>query len=70
MNVEWSLTHKQLEYNGWVLSSVATDDLVLKLQVISIHCTDWMLVILDKFLTEILQLMGTVFENGITCKKN
>ena len=68
MKVEWPLTHKQLEMHGYVFSSVATDDLVLKHQVISIHCADWMLIILDKFLTEILQLMGTVFENGITFK--
>ena len=34
------LTHKQLETHGFVLSNVATDDLVLKHWGISIHSAD------------------------------
>ena len=34
------LTHKQLEMHGCMLSTVATDALVLKHQVISIHSAD------------------------------
>ena len=34
------LTHKQLEMHGWILSIVATDDLVLKPQAISIHSAE------------------------------
>ena len=36
---QW-LTHKQLETHGYVLSTVATDVLVLKHQGISIHSAD------------------------------
>ena len=35
-----SLNHKQLETHGCVLSTVATDALVLKHQAISIHSAD------------------------------
>ena len=34
------LSHKQLEMNGQALSTVATDDLVLKHQAIIIHNDD------------------------------
>ena len=34
------LTYEQLEMHGYVLSTVATDALVLKHQAINIHCAD------------------------------
>ena len=34
------LAHKQLETNGYILSAVATDALVLKHQAISIHSAE------------------------------
>ena len=49
-----SLTHKQLETHGGVLSNVAIEALVPKHQAISIHNTDWIFIVLDQFHTEIL----------------
>ena len=49
------LTHKQLETHGCMLSTVATDGLVLKHQTISIHCADQISITLDQFQTKILQ---------------
>ena len=49
------LTHKQLETHGCILSTVATDALVLKHQAISIHSVDQIFITLDQFNTEILQ---------------
>ena len=46
------LTHKQLETHGCVLSTMATDALVLKHQVISIHFADYIsfiFMIFDEF---------------------
>ena len=43
------LTHKQLEINGFVLSTVATDALVLKHQGISIHSADQISIPRDQF---------------------
>ena len=36
----WLLTHKQLEKHGCIINTVATDNLVLKHQAISIHSAD------------------------------
>ena len=44
-----SLTHKQLETHGCVLSTVATDALVLKHQAISIHSAEQISIALDWF---------------------
>ena len=41
------LTHKQLETHGCVISTVATDALVLKHQFISTHSADYMFIKLD-----------------------
>ena len=41
------LTHKQLQIHGFVLSTVATDALVLKHQAISIHSSKWIFLLLD-----------------------
>ena len=61
------LTHKQLETHGCVLSTVATDVLVLKYQAISIHSADWRNIhLLDQFHTEMLHLSGIELENKIT----
>ena len=40
------LTHKNLEMHRYIISTAATDALVLKHQVISIHSADWILVVL------------------------
>ena len=50
------LTHKQLEMLGYVLSTVATGDLVLKQQVTSTHIADYISIILVKFHAKILHL--------------
>ena len=46
------LTHKQQETHGCILSTVATDALVLKHQAISIHNADWIAIVLDQFHTK------------------
>ena len=46
------LTHKHLETHGCILSTVATDVLVLKHQDISIHSTDQSCIALDQFHTK------------------
>ena len=43
------LTHKQLEINVCVLSTVATDALVLKHQAISTHDAEYIFIVLDQF---------------------
>ena len=50
------LTHKQLETHGCVHSTVATDVLVLQHQAINIHTVEEIIIVLDQFHTEILQL--------------
>ena len=50
------LTHRQLETYGCIFSTVATDALVLKHQVISVHSAEYMCILLDPLHTEILQL--------------
>ena len=44
-----NLTPEQLETHGCVTSTVATDGLVLKHQVISIHSADRTTIVLDTF---------------------
>ena len=72
INIWWGfavtdvLTHKQLETHGGILSTVATDGLVLKYQAISIHSADEMVIVLDQFHTKIIQWSGTIWENKIT----
>ena len=44
------LTHKQLETYGCVLSTVATNALMLKHQVISIHNAEWISMALNRFI--------------------
>ena len=46
----WLLTRKQLDAYGYVLSTVATDFLVLKHQAISNHRADWILIVLGDFM--------------------
>ena len=41
MNNTLQLTHKQLEMHAYILSTAATDGLVLMHQAISIHCADY-----------------------------
>ena len=64
-----SLTHKQLETHGCVLSTVATDGLVLKHRAISIHRSDWIFIILDQFHSEIFWSCGTISKDKIMIKK-
>ena len=47
-------THKQLEMYEYILSTVATDVLVLKHQAISIHSVDKRFIIWDQFLESII----------------
>ena len=49
-------THNQLETQGSVISTVATDALELNHQAISIHSAEQGIVVLDKFHSEILHL--------------
>ena len=48
------LSHEQLEVHGCLLSTVATDVLVLKHQAIDIHSAEYIHIVLDQFHTEIL----------------
>ena len=52
----YCLTHKQLEIHRCILSTVATDALVLKHLAISIHSADWIFIVMDQFLTKMLHL--------------
>ena len=52
------LTHKQLETHRCVLSTVATNAMVLKHQAICIHYADYLFVVLDKFHIRISYLKG------------
>ena len=54
--LELELAHKQLETQGCILSTVATDALVLKHQAIIIHSADSIFIVSDQFHLEILQL--------------
>ena len=60
------LTPKHRETHGCVVSTVATDALVLKHQAISIHNADETFMVLDQFHIKILHLCCTRLENKIT----
>ena len=47
------LTHKQLETHGHILSTAATNGLVLKHQAMSSHTADKIFIVLDQFPTKI-----------------
>ena len=61
-----ALTLKHRETHGCVVSTVATDALVLKHQAISIHNADYTFIVLDQFQTNILHFWCTRLENKIT----
>ena len=65
-----SLTLKHQETHGYVVSTVATDALVLKHQAISIHNADLTFIVLDQFHIKILHIWCTTLENKITFWKN
>ena len=60
------LTLKHWETHGCVVSTVATDALVLKHQAISIHNADLTFIALDQFHIKILHIRWTASENEIT----
>ena len=68
--IEWdtdsTLTLKHLETHGCVVSTVATDALVLKHQAISFLITDKTFNLLDQFHMKILHFCWTTFGNKIT----
>ena len=64
--VSLGLTLKHQETQGCVVSTVATDTLVLKHQAISIHNADETFIVLDKFHIKILHIRWTPSENEIT----
>ena len=53
---QYVLTHKLLDPHGCVLSTVATDALVLKHQAISSQSADQIYTVLDQFQTKIFHL--------------
>ena len=57
----FTLTHKQLDMHGCVLSTAATDALVLKHQAISIQSVDQIFIVLDNF-----SFIGNNIENEFT----
>ena len=60
------LTLKHYEMHGCIVSTVATDALVLKHQAISILSTDQIFNLLDQFHMKILHFCWTTFGNKIT----
>ena len=64
------LTLKHRETHGCVVSTVATDALVLKHQAISILRTDYTFNLLDQFHMKILYFCWTTFGNKITYWEN
>ena len=63
------LTLEHLEMHGCVVSTVATDALVLKHQAISIHNADLTFIVLDQFHIKLLHIRWTASEKEITFKK-
>ena len=63
------LTLKHRETHGCVVSTVATDALVLKHQAISIHNADLTFIVLDQFHIKISHLWWTTLRNKITFLK-
>ena len=66
---EWCLTLKHRESHGCVVSTVATDALVLKHHAISIHNADLTFIVLDQFHIKISHLWWTTLRNKITFLK-
>ena len=64
-----SLTLKHRETHGCVVSTVATDALVLKHQAISIHNADKTFIVLDQYHIKISHLWWTTLQNKITFLK-
>ena len=64
------LTLKHRETHGCVVSTAATDALVLKHQVISILNADQTFIVLDQFYIKNITLFWTTLENKITFWKN
>ena len=54
------LTHKWLEMHGCILSTVATDALVLKQLAISIHSADLMSIVMDMFKKKIIFIVNNI----------
>ena len=54
--IKVALILKKLDMHGSILSTVATDALVLNHQAISIYSNECIFIVLDQFHTEILQL--------------
>ena len=69
INSYHTLTLKHRETHGCVVSTVATDALVLKHQAISIHNTDQAFIVLDQFHIKIPHLRWTISRNKITFLK-
>ena len=67
--IQVNYPHKQLEMHEYILSTVATDDLVLKYQVIFICSIDQIWMVLHQIHTKILLLKGTISETKATLSK-
>ena len=64
-NIDLLLTFKQLESHGCIISTVATNALVLKHQGISTHSTDSVFIVLNQFHAKRLTLQCTILETKI-----
>ena len=64
------LTHKQLETQVCLISTVTTAALVLKHKAISSHSADYILIVSDQFHTTILYFLSKTSENKITNDEN
>ena len=63
------LTYKQLEMHGCIISTVATDVLMLKHQTISIHSVELIFIVLPKIHRKISHLLQTACEMKLHLKK-
>ena len=59
------LTHKHLETHGCILSTVATDALVLKHQTISTHSADQICIAFDQFKKKYIKKIIIFIVNNI-----
>ena len=66
---QWYLTHKMLDMHGCILSTVATDALVLKHQAISIDNAEQISIASDQIQTKTLHLWWAALENEIQVGK-
>ena len=66
MYASHKLTLKHWETHGCIVSTVATDALVLKPQAISIHNADQTFIVLDQLHIKLLHIRWTASENEIT----